>query len=123
MKNENIKKKNTIKKIAPKKTITKENAPNWLKWEEVQKKYPNQWVFLGYKQSSQLYNAELNVLATAKTFEEISELEKKHPKIPTKDYIAFGSQHTQIIKPSGKKVVPIYAIINPKKNETKKNSK
>ncbi|TAE70724.1 MAG: hypothetical protein EAZ85_11530, partial [Bacteroidetes bacterium] len=97
---------------AKKSTTSKvKGEPNWLKWEEVQKKYPNQWVFLGYKKGagSQLYDAQLDVLCTATTFEEISELEKKYSAVPTEIYKSFGLQHTQIVKPSGKKVIPIYA--------------
>lgn len=105
-------KENTITK-AKTTIITKKDEPNWLKWEEVQEKYPNQWVFMGCKDfAGQMKNREVEVLAVADTFDEIGELEKKNKSKfwKTQKYISLTTRYTEIVKPTKKLTIPIHFV-------------
>ncbi len=85
----------------------------WLSWEEIQKKYPNKWVSLGFKNRGYVENSELDVLGVADTFDEINEFDSKHKGgfYKIKQYAMFTTRSTEIMKESKKLVFPIYTAV------------
>ncbi len=93
------------------------HIPEWLAWQNIQEKYPNKWVMLGYKDNGDMDNIEADVVGLSDTSEEIIDffVKYKHKFKLTGLYLGgFSTRWTSPIKRKKRVIVSMHTAISNK---------
>lgn len=88
--------------------------PEWLAWEEIQKKYPKKWVMLGYKDKGTMNNTTAHILGVADSFDGINDYYSKYKPFFSKTRLyteGFSTRITTLTKRKKRMIVSLKAVV------------